>query len=124
MGCAQDRLVDLQGRFSQENGTIQDGVTLEHADHKCQAIENRQPKNRRRFPQWLERVPVRLQVKMKLWVTENVVLRSPRQADRIPDHQPAYPGVHLISGDPAPEKAVPRGKDEARLGFLGISRYL
>ena len=37
--CADDRVVDLLGRFSQEKGAIQDGVALNYADHKGQAIE-------------------------------------------------------------------------------------
>jgi len=63
--CSHNRLVHLLRRFPQEQGTIQDGITLKDADHKGQAIEVGQTQNRDRFPQCFQRKIAGLQVKFK-----------------------------------------------------------
>ena len=63
--CAHDGVVHLPRRFSQEKGTIQNGITFKYADHKGQAIKIGQSQNRDRFPHGFERIVTGLQVKFE-----------------------------------------------------------
>ena len=93
---AHDGVVYLLGRSPQKKGTVQDRMTFKHADHKSQAIEVGQSQDCNRFPYSFKQKLAGLQLEFKSGFIKGVVRNSPKQANCIPDHHPANPGVRMM----------------------------